>query len=65
MTKKVYALVDREVGNFINEGIFFSSKAKLDEYIKYLQEKENCGDIPYYYDGDDSSRYYWEWVELN
>lgn len=64
--KKIYFVADSECGNYTNEVEFFSSKKKLDAYIK--AEMANGKEIVSYSDfisSDESLRYYWDWEYVN
>lgn len=62
--KKLYYVANKEIGNYANEVIFFSSKRKLDAYIKEERVKGNI--ITTYLDSDDESvKCYWDIVYVN
>lgn len=62
--RTIYYVADREQGNYVNLVTFFSSKKKLDAYIK--EEKSKGNEIKNYFDDlDDENRYYWDEVLIN
>lgn len=62
--KKLYYVANREIGNYANVVTYFSTKKKLDAYIKAERRKGNI--IKYYFDDlNEEYENYWDIVWVN
>lgn len=62
--KKIYYVANHEIGNYANHVIFFSSKRKLNAYIKE-QRAKGIIIAPYSDYDDENEKYYWSIVWVN